>query len=64
MWPNPEEAADLVTFTEEILNAKLFVQWTNFVRTVSLKPTNSKNKLKKTEAKMLKSKAMFFFSIN
>ena len=46
------------------LMQNFFVQWTNFVRTVSLKPTNSKNKLKKTEAKMLKSKAMFFFSIN
>ena len=23
MWPNPEEPADLVTFTEEILNGKL-----------------------------------------
>ena len=23
MWPNPEFAADLVTFTEEILNEKL-----------------------------------------
>ena len=28
MWPNPQEIADLVTFTEEILNGKLhfFVQ--------------------------------------
>ena len=23
MWPNPPETADLVTFTEEILNGKL-----------------------------------------
>ena len=23
MWPNPEETADLITFTEEILNGKL-----------------------------------------
>ena len=23
MWPNPQEAADLVTFTEDILNEKL-----------------------------------------
>ena len=23
MWPNPQETADLVTFTEEILNWKL-----------------------------------------
>ena len=29
MWPNPQEIADLDTFTEEILNGKLyfFVQW-------------------------------------
>ena len=25
MWPNPQEAADLVTFTEEILNGKNFI---------------------------------------
>ena len=24
MWPNPQETADLATFTEEILNGKLF----------------------------------------
>ena len=24
MWPNPQETVDLVTFTEEILNGKLF----------------------------------------
>ena len=23
MWPNPQETADLVTFTEEILNGKV-----------------------------------------
>ena len=23
MWPNPQETADLVTFTEEIFNGKL-----------------------------------------
>ena len=23
MWPNPQESAELVTFTEEILNEKL-----------------------------------------
>ena len=29
MWPSPQELADLVTFTEEILNVKIlfFVQW-------------------------------------
>ena len=26
MWPNPQETSDLVTFTEEIFNEKLFVQ--------------------------------------
>ena len=35
MWPNPQETADLVTFTEEILNGKLcaktfFVYWNAF----------------------------------
>ena len=24
MWPNPQETVDLDTFTEEILNGKLF----------------------------------------
>ena len=24
MWPNPHDTADLVTFTEEILNGKLY----------------------------------------
>ena len=29
MWPNPQETADLVALTEEILNGKLyfFAQW-------------------------------------
>ena len=31
MWPNPKETADLVTFTEEILNGKL-----HFLCSVSL----------------------------
>ena len=25
MWQNPQESADLVTFTEEIVNGKLFL---------------------------------------
>ena len=25
MWPNPQETADLITFTEEIFNEKLHV---------------------------------------
>ena len=46
MWPNPQEAADLVTFTEEILNGKLlflcsdniinFITRTSFTKTVYL----------------------------
>ena len=24
MWPNPKETADLVTFTKEILNGKIY----------------------------------------
>ena len=31
MWPNPQETADLVTFTEEIFNGKL-----HFLRSVNL----------------------------
>ena len=27
MWPNPQFPADLVTFTEEILNGKLHFLW-------------------------------------
>ena len=32
MWPKSQKTADLVTFTEEIYDAKLifFVQWLNF----------------------------------
>ena len=30
MWPNPQETADLVTFTQEILNGK-----SHFLRSVS-----------------------------
>ena len=30
MWPNPQETADLVTFTEEILNEKLQFLWSDF----------------------------------
>ena len=29
MWPNPQETADLVTFTKEILNGKLHFLWFN-----------------------------------
>ena len=27
MWPNPQETADFVTFTEKILNGKLHFLW-------------------------------------
>ena len=27
MWPNPQETADLVTFTEETLNGKRHFLW-------------------------------------
>ena len=30
MWPNPQETADLVTFTKEILNRKHFLWSVNF----------------------------------
>ena len=42
MWPNPQETADLVIFTEEILTEKLhfFVQW-------SLNPSKKNNIPKK-----------------
>ena len=29
MWPNPKESADLVTFTEEIVNGKLHFLWSD-----------------------------------
>ena len=46
MWPNPQFSADLVTFTEEILNGKLhfFVQWL-----LSKLNVNHKKSKKKTE---------------
>ena len=31
MWPNPHKTADLVTFTEETLNGKLFFCAVSFV---------------------------------
>ena len=47
MWPNPRETANLVTFTEEILNGKLHFLWSekiiilNFLfRPISLFPSN------------------------
>ena len=37
MWPNPEETADLVTFTEEILNGKLHFLCSVMIKNESLK---------------------------
>ena len=37
MWPNPLETADLVTFTEEILNAKLHFLFSVFFGIQTLK---------------------------
>ena len=31
MWPNPEFPADLVTFTEEILNEKLHFMCSDYI---------------------------------
>ena len=31
MWPNSQESADLVTFTEEILNGKLYFLCSDFL---------------------------------
>ena len=30
MWQNPQFPADLVTFTEEILNRKLYILWSAY----------------------------------
>ena len=37
MWSNPQEAGDLDTFTEELLNGKLhfFVQWLKRIQQTS-----------------------------
>ena len=42
MWPNPYKTANLVTFTEEILNGKLhfFVQWVQLRKTYFSKTIN------------------------
>ena len=31
MWPNPQETADLVTFTEEILDGELYVSCSSHI---------------------------------
>ena len=37
MWPNPQETADLVTFTEEILNGKVHFLWKQILEMISQK---------------------------
>ena len=37
MWPNPLETADLITFTEEILNGKLQFLYSDRVLSTPLK---------------------------
>ena len=34
MWPNPQEIADLVTFTEEIVNGKLHFLYSAMILSV------------------------------
>ena len=49
MWPNPEETADLVTFTGKILNEKLhflcdvraFIDEKEYIKIFSLYPLNA-----------------------
>ena len=36
MWPNPQETADLVAFTEEILNGKLNPWWFYLLKSIIL----------------------------
>ena len=44
MWPNPQETADLVTFTEEIRNRKLLFLCSVCLLTHNLEPTKRLNK--------------------
>ena len=37
MWPNPQESADLVTFTGEILNGKLYFLCSDKVKIIPYK---------------------------
>ena len=48
MWPNPQFPADLVTFTEEILNGKLRFLW-NVALTVGVEILNQANRLTSPE---------------
>ena len=43
MWPNPQKTADLVTFTEEILNGKLYLFRSVNDKNIKLIPQNSTN---------------------
>ena len=53
MWPNPQETADLVTFTEDIINEKLHFLWSVFLfglyRAKLSKTKSSGNIRKKSE---------------
>ena len=44
MWPNPQETADLVTFTEEILNRKLQFLCSGFFESPFKKSAHSNKK--------------------
>ena len=44
MWPNPQETADLVTFTEEILNGKLHFLCSEYPLKVTLRETSNSGK--------------------
>ena len=48
MWPNPQETADLVIFTEEILNGKLhclYVVWEIYSHVINLQAQLQETKL-------------------
>ena len=57
MWPNLQETADFVTFTEEILNGKLHflcIAWTYVINDLNgeeIVGTIYENKLQKTDKK-------------
>ena len=47
MWQNPHETADLVTFTEEILNGKLHFSASDFFLYIPLPRIKEYRRLKK-----------------
>ena len=46
MWPNPQETAELVSFTDEILNGKLHFLCSDFEAMSLLKNKNTQLRLK------------------